>query len=63
VAGEEREAERKVRARKDSQGLDEDVCDGLIAGEVRVELVSVMLWSAEARESRRVQQLQCKSFR
>jgi hypothetical protein len=46
VAGEEREAERKVWAGEDGKGLDEDVCDGLIAGEVRVELVPVVQWSA-----------------
>jgi hypothetical protein len=40
VAREEREAESKVGAREDSEGLDEDVGDGLIAGEVRVELVT-----------------------
>jgi hypothetical protein len=42
VAGEEREAERKVRAGEDGEGLDEDVGDGLIAREVRVELVSAI---------------------
>jgi hypothetical protein len=42
VAGEEREAERKVWAGEDGKGLDEDVGDGLIAGEVRVELVSAI---------------------
>jgi hypothetical protein len=46
MAGEEREAERKVWAGEDGEGLDEDVCDSLIAGEVRVELVTVVPWSA-----------------
>jgi hypothetical protein len=42
VAGEEREAKRKVRAGEDGEGLDEDVGDSLVAGMVRVELVSAI---------------------
>lgn len=41
VAGKERQAEREVGAGEDGEGLDEDVGDGLVAGEVRVELVAV----------------------
>lgn len=34
------ESQREVGGREDGQALDEDVGDGLIFGEVRVELVS-----------------------
>lgn len=40
MAGEERKAEREVGAGEDGEGLDEDVGDSLVLGEVRVELVS-----------------------
>jgi hypothetical protein len=40
MAGEEREAEGKVGTGEDGEGLDEDVGDGLILGEVWVELVA-----------------------
>jgi hypothetical protein len=43
---EEREAKGEVGAGEDGKGLDEDVCDGLIAREVRVELVPIVPWSA-----------------
>ena len=39
--GEERQTQGEVGAGEDGEGLDEDVGDGLVAGEVRVELVSV----------------------
>jgi hypothetical protein len=48
VAGEEREAEREVGAGEDGEGLYEYVGDGLIAGEVRVELVAATTVSVEA---------------
>lgn len=41
VGGEEVEAEGEVWGREDGEGFDEDVGDGFVAGEVRVELVSV----------------------
>ena len=41
MAGEEGEAERKVGGRKDGEGLDEDVGDGLVTGKVGVELVAM----------------------
>lgn len=37
---EERQAEREVGAGEDGQGLDEDVGDGLVAGQMGVELVA-----------------------
>lgn len=40
------EGEREVWGGEDGEGFDEDVGDGFVAGEVRVELVSgVGLWS------------------
>jgi hypothetical protein len=39
---EERKAEREVGAGEDGEGLDENVGDGLVAGEVWVELVAVV---------------------
>ena len=43
---EEVEGEREVWGGEDGEGFDEDVGDGFVAGEVRVELVSgVGLWS------------------
>ena len=48
--GQEGEAEGEVGAREDGEGLDEDVCDGLVAGEVGVELVAVALWSVMANK-------------
>ena len=42
---EERQAEGEVGAREDGEGLDEDVGDGLVAGEVGVELVAAVSWS------------------
>jgi hypothetical protein len=47
VAGKEREAEGEVGAGEDGEGLDEDVGDGLITRQVRVELVSEMPSSAK----------------
>jgi hypothetical protein len=41
VGREERETEAEVWVREDGEGLDEDVGDGLVAGEVGVELVSI----------------------
>jgi hypothetical protein len=41
---EEREAEGEVGAREDGEGLDEDVGDGLVTGEVWVELVAAVSW-------------------
>lgn len=41
VHGQQREAEGEVRAGEDGEGLDEDVGDGLVAREVRVELVAM----------------------
>lgn len=38
--GQERETEGEVGAGENSKGLDEDVGDGLVAGEVRVELIA-----------------------
>lgn len=40
VGWKEREAEREVGRGEDCEGLDEDVVDGLVAGEVWIELVS-----------------------
>jgi hypothetical protein len=47
VAGKEREAEGEVGAGEDGEGLDEDVGDGLITRQVRVELVPAMPLSAK----------------
>lgn len=41
VGREEVEAEGEVRGGEDGEGFDEDVGDGFVAGEVRVELVAV----------------------
>jgi hypothetical protein len=49
VAGEEREAQREVGGGEDGEGLDEDVGDGLVTREVRVELVAGGLLSARGR--------------
>ena len=46
--GEERQTQGEVGAGEDGEGLDEDVGDGLVAGEVGVELVAVALWSVMA---------------
>lgn len=40
MRGQEVEAEGEVRGGEDGEGFDEDVGDGFVAGEVRVELVS-----------------------
>ena len=47
--GEERQSQGEVGAGEDGEGLDEDVGNGLVTGEVGVELVSVRreVWSAE----------------
>jgi hypothetical protein len=42
VRWEEVEGEGKIRGREDGKGFDEDVGDGFVAGEVWVELVSVV---------------------
>lgn len=41
VRGEEVQAETEIRRGKDGEGLDEDVGAGLLARQVRVELVAV----------------------
>lgn len=41
VGREEVEAEGEVRGGEDGEGFDQDVGDGFVAGEVRVELVAV----------------------
>lgn len=41
VRGQEVQAEGEVWGGEDGEGFDEDVGDGFVAGEVRVELVSV----------------------
>jgi hypothetical protein len=46
VAREKREAQREVGGGEDGEGLDEDVGNGLVTGEVRVELVAGVLLSA-----------------
>jgi hypothetical protein len=51
VAREQGEAEREVRAGEDGEGLDKNVGDGLIAREMRVELVSAECVLAQARNS------------
>lgn len=38
--GEEVEAEGEVRGGEDGEGFGEDICDGFVAGEGGVELVS-----------------------
>lgn len=43
VHGQQRQAEGEVWAGEDGEGLDEDVGDGLVAGEVRVELVAACM--------------------
>lgn len=48
VDGQERQAEGEVGAGEDGEGLDEDVGDGLVAGEVRVELVAAVVRSVVA---------------
>jgi hypothetical protein len=54
--GQQRQAEGEVGAGEDGEGLDEDVGDGLVAGEVRVELVAVGMWSVVADEESCAQQ-------
>jgi hypothetical protein len=54
MAGEEREAEGKVGTGEDGEGLDEDVGDGLILGEVWVELVANWSIVSNRNWSRRV---------
>jgi hypothetical protein len=49
VAGQQGKAEREVWAGEDGEGLDEDVGDGLVAGEMRVELVAEYNALAQAR--------------
>lgn len=49
MAREEGEAEREVGAGEDGEGLDEDVGDGLVAGEVRVELVAWVVVSTRSQ--------------
>jgi len=48
VRRKQRKAKREVGAGEDGQGLDEDVGDGLILGQMGVELVSAAPWSAMA---------------
>jgi hypothetical protein len=48
VDGQQGEAEGEVGAGEDGEGLDEDVRDGLVAGEVGVELVAGVLRSVRA---------------
>jgi len=43
VAGKKGDAEGEVRAREDGESFDEDVGDGLVAGEVRIKLVPVRI--------------------
>ena len=43
MAGEESEAQGEVGGGEDGEGLDEDVGDGLVTGEVGVELVAMVL--------------------
>lgn len=50
VAGQERQAKGEVGAGEDGKGLDEDVGDGLVAGEVRVKLVAAMPWLARNKQ-------------
>jgi hypothetical protein len=60
VDGQQRQAEGEVGAGKDGEGLDEDVGDGLVAGEVRVELVAAVMRSVVAdRESHAQQRAGC----
>lgn len=42
VRGHEGEGKGEVRGGEDGEGLDEDVGDGFVAGEVRVELVAAV---------------------
>lgn len=42
VGGEEGQAEGEVGVREDSEGLDEDVGDGLVTVEMRIELVAAV---------------------
>ncbi len=49
--GQQGQAEGEVRAGKDGEGLDEDVCDGLITGKVGVELVTVALMLVAANQT------------
>jgi hypothetical protein len=42
MARKKRETEREVGAREDGEGFDENVGDGLVTGQMRVELVSAM---------------------
>lgn len=51
MAREQGKAEREVGGGEDGEGFDEDVGDGLIAGEVRVELVPDALLSVKGRKS------------
>jgi hypothetical protein len=47
---EKREAEGEVGPGEDRESLDEDVGDGLVASEVRVELVAAVSWLAGCNE-------------
>ena len=49
MAGQQGEAEGEVRAREDGKGLNKDVGDGLVAGEMRVKLVAECAVLAKAR--------------
>lgn len=56
VDGQQRQAEGEVGAGEDGEGLDEDVGDGLVAGEVRVELVAAAMRSVMAGKDSGAQQ-------
>lgn len=43
MRGEERKGERVIRGGKNCEGFDEDVDDGFVAGEVGVELISILM--------------------
>ena len=53
--GQEGETKGEVGTGEDGESLDEYVCDGLVAGEVGVELVAVALLSVMAWPTKKLQ--------
>jgi hypothetical protein len=51
VWGEEREAQGEVGAGEDGESLDEDIGDGLVTGQVWVELVAAVSWSVRCNDT------------
>jgi len=56
VDGQQRQAKGEVGAGEDGEGLDENVGDGLVACEVRVELVAAVVRSVVVDKESHAQQ-------